>query len=384
MPSWDVFYSDRLELARGLTAEEIRAGLAAGSIREDDLVRPSGTSVAWARVADVPELAAPPAAAPPPPAAPTKDVYEVEPEPEPEPEPPVEPARRVPPVEDRPEPVESGDLSFPVVRDDAPPPADWEWDDEEELAEDLEEGYEEDEDEEDIAYEPVPRQATASIIPEPVPVSEADLGPDDLHPDRLTSTGSSSSRVALPTARSRDYDERQGDEDEEDEGLVSLRRAGPQKVEELDLAAMVDVAFQLVLFFLVTATTVLYKTLEIPKPSAEAPPEAVAQARNRTLDDLKNDYILVEIDAEGNVKIDQEPVPAQVEALVQRLREARDKTDRKAMLLSADFTTRHRSAVLAYDAANEIGLSIAIAKPAPPAGPPPALRPADAPKKAGA
>ena len=29
---------------------------------------------------------------------------------------------------------------------------------------------------------------------------------------------------------------------------------------------MVDVAFQLVLFFMVTATTVLYKTLEIPKP----------------------------------------------------------------------------------------------------------------------
>jgi hypothetical protein len=54
------------------------------------------------------------------------------------------------------------------------------------------------------------------------------------------------------------------------------------------------------------------------------------------------------------------------------------------MLLSADFSTPHRSAVLAYDVANEIGLGIAIAKPAPPAGPPPALRPAAAPKKEGA
>ena len=35
---------------------------------------------------------------------------------------------------------------------------------------------------------------------------------------------------------------------------------------------MVDVAFQLVLFFLVTATTVLYKSLEVPKPNPESPP----------------------------------------------------------------------------------------------------------------
>ena len=36
------------------------------------------------------------------------------------------------------------------------------------------------------------------------------------------------------------------------------------------------------------------------------------------------------------------------------------------MLLSADFATPHRNAVLAYDAANEIGLGIVIARPTPP------------------
>ena len=40
---------------------------------------------------------------------------------------------------------------------------------------------------------------------------------------------------------------------------------------------MVDVAFQLVLFFLVTATTVLYKSLEVPKPNPESPAAAAAQ-----------------------------------------------------------------------------------------------------------
>ena len=44
------------------------------------------------------------------------------------------------------------------------------------------------------------------------------------------------------------------------------------------------------------------------------------------------------------------------------------------MLLSADFATLHRNAVLAYDAANEIGLGIAIAKPKEPKGPAPTFR----------
>ena len=159
------------------------------------------------------------------------------------------------------------------------------------------------------------------------------------------------------------------DEDEEDD--FTLIRSGPKTVEELDLAPMVDVAFQLVLFFMVTATTVLYKTLEIPKPSPETPPSAVTQGRSRTLDDYQDDYIIVEIDSSGAMKIDHEPVAAEMNALVERLRTAREKTGRKAMLMSAEYTTKHRQSVLAYDAANEIGLIPVIARPARPQGPAP-------------
>lgn len=167
-------------------------------------------------------------------------------------------------------------------------------------------------------------------------------------------------------------DEEEFDPQEEDEEAAefTLSRRGPETVEELDLAAMVDVAFQLVLFFLVTATTVLYKSLEVPKPNPESPPGAVAQGRSRTLDDMRESYILVEIDPAGVMKIDREPVAARMDALVSRLRSAREQTGRKAMLLSADFATAHRNAVLAYDAANEIGLGIAIARPSASAAPP--------------
>jgi hypothetical protein len=79
------------------------------------------------------------------------------------------------------------------------------------------------------------------------------------------------------------------------------------------------------------------------------------------------------------VKIDREPAPSDMTALIARLRAARERTGRKAMLLSADFATPHKSAVLAYDAANEIGLGIAIARPSQnPAPPAPAPAPAPA------
>jgi biopolymer transport protein ExbD len=149
------------------------------------------------------------------------------------------------------------------------------------------------------------------------------------------------------------------DEDEE-AAEFTLSRDATERVEELDLAAMVDVAFQLVLFFLVTATTVLYKSLEVPRPNPET--SSAPAAQGKSLEDLKNDFILVEIDPGGAMKVDREPVAATMPALVERLRSARETTGRKSMLLSADSATRHRNAVLAYDAANEIGLSIAIAR----------------------
>jgi biopolymer transport protein ExbD len=177
--------------------------------------------------------------------------------------------------------------------------------------------------------------------------------------------------LALPVIDSRGWDDIPDATEEEDEGDLSLSRSGPATVEELDLAPMVDVAFQLVLFFMVTATTVLYKTLEIPKPSKEQAPTAVAQGRS--LEDLQDDNVLVEIDAIGGVKIDREPVAGTMEAIVERLRTAREKTARKSMLLSAAYGTKHRHTVLVIDAAHEIGMNIVIAKPEAPQGPAPSL-----------
>jgi biopolymer transport protein ExbD len=402
---WDVFHADSLELERGLSTVAVRTALAGGSLCEDDLVRPAGTTAAWARLADIPELSAPGdgLAGPPAPSIAPSPVATPRPEAQLAPTPPVE----IPPqrpdrsdfeidANDRtggpgtaPAPTisppawlqlggEPDDVAFPVIPDRAPeeqprPPAQpqaesmaatgWAWADVVDDDEETDQPYEAEFDEQ---------------------IEILDDGPDGLEildEDHLTVPSplsresfaeNSSSRVALPVVASRDWNEdRQPVEGGEEEGDFTFTRSGPMTVEELDLAPMVDVAFQLVLFFMVTATTVLFKTLEIPKPNADAPPGAVSQGTSRTLDDFKDAYIIVEIDPSGTMKIDNEPVQAELNALVERLRTAREKTSRKTMLLSASYATPHRQAVLAYDAANEIGMGIAIAKPTGPqaAGP---------------
>ena len=382
MANWDVFHADRLELERGLEPAAIRRAFESGKLRDDDLVRPAGTNVAWSRLADMPELTerapasaelapsvpvssqvpAPKATA----ASPPLSDYEVESDdfgPE---------LADSPATLRAPDFVQLGaesDVAFPVINDqpnaaepparaskDAEPdaPGGWLW------AEEVEEADEDFKEEKKQAAEP----ATAGGL-EILEDESLDAVPiDDADEDEDVNLGDQPSRLALPVIDSRGWDDIQDAPDEEDEGDLSLTRSGPATVEELDLAPMVDVAFQLVLFFMVTATTVLYKTLEIPKPSQEQAPTSVAQGRS--LEDLQDDNVLVEVDSAGGVKIDREPVGNTMEAIVEQLRTAREKTGRKTMLLSADYGTKHRHCVLVIDAAHEIGMNIVIAKPAAP------------------
>jgi biopolymer transport protein ExbD len=399
--TWDVFLSERLELRRGLSGEEIRAAMARGELRDDDLVRPAGSSEPWAPLADLPALmdvmggsdsAHAPASA------------------------------FVVPVGDRPTtPAGTGtDEDAEAISLGWTPEVDGRGDEEE-----LDEGSSSF-DQIAGAFEPIRDEAGGQADPGAAigpgafaPIGDEDESygtPSDSSVDALADAGPAGvvpsietgelgrfdldldradSRVALPAAgrATTAWDEPRAvagldfepeaeavDPLEEDEEAAefTLSRGGPEKVEELDLAAMVDVAFQLVLFFLVTATTVLYKTLEVPRPNPEQAQSATQGQGDqpKSLEDLEADYILVGIDPQGAFTIDREPVDGTFDAVVERLRKARKDTGRTAMLLTADAAAQHRLAVVAYDAANEIGLRIAIARPParranePPAPPP--------------
>jgi biopolymer transport protein ExbD len=361
LANWDVFHSDRLEKERGLTTAQVRAALARGDLRPDDLIRPAGATTPWGRLGDMPALAEGPperkAKPAPQPEPPPKPAPQPKPAPEPEREYPTYPGAPAPEFflgEDNaaPEPAESYDAI--LLPDDEP-----------ESGEGVDAILLTDEDDDDDDDDKVLHVTLPGPSGRPADVlGELDLDLDDrpgkLHLGLEAKEPSSVEVVAWDD----DLDDYDPQEEDEAAAEFTLSRGGPGHVEELDLAAMVDVAFQLVLFFLVTATTILYKSLEVPKPNPETnAPTAAAQGRPKTLEDLKEVFIVVEIDPNGAVKIDSEPVRADLAVMIAKLRTARDSTERRAMLLSADFSTPHKSAVLAYDAANEIGLSIAIARP---------------------
>lgn len=330
MTNHDVFHGDRLEVERNLSDEALRAGLASGAIREDDLVRPAGTSAPWARIGDRPDL------------------LTLEPRP---PAPPVVPPRPKPELIRHPFDDLDDDVIEPIY--------------EAEFADEDEEDFEEEAPIQSPALGPLDSGEHDVMPVDASRKASAALGALDLDLDRDRHEGlEAGSDHQLIVTWDDDLDEYDPQEEDEAAAEFTLARGSAETVEELDLAAMVDVAFQLVLFFLVTATTVLYKSLEVPKPNPEnTPPAAATQGQSKSLEDLKGQFILVEIDPAGHVKIDHEPVASDPRALIERLRAARANTDRTSMLLSADFSTPHQSAVLAYDAANEIGLGIAIARP---------------------
>ena len=389
--SWDVFHSVRLEVERGVAAARVRERLASGDLNDDDLIRPAGT-VRWSRIAQVAffntpaeapaAIEAPPAPAPvemsdPPPPTPAEPAeplrlrlrpessLDLEPAPPPPtpapvelgfpPEPDLEASIEAEPIRFvAPNPIEVAELDSIEAEPVPPPRPAADLDSIEAEPVDLAAPFAFDPDEDEDDEEPVELGGSSVVLTVAEPDPEPPTLPDD------EAGGPRSPELGDPLAAELEA----GDAVEDDPASdFTLTRNSTETVEELDLAAMVDVAFQLVLFFLVTASTIVFKTLEVPKPNEDKPPEAAVQSRAKSLDELEKDYILVEVDAEGAVKVDHNPVNADRAALVEKLRQAREMTGRKAMLLSTDFATRHKNAVLAFDVAGEIDLQIAIAQP---------------------
>lgn len=328
MNLWDVCFSESLDVRRGLDAEEIRRGLARGEIRDDDLVRPAGSGRKWAPIAEVPELLEPPGQ--PIPAIPDGGG-----------EAPSRPGGAVAEagefflIDEDEEEVEA----FPVASDD-----------------ELE----------------VPAPEKAEAI-NPAPLAEPKTEPseaiiDDADDDRdygaldLDLAENEGTSISLDAAKVKR--EAVPDEDEEDTAFT-FTRGRVEHVEELDLAPMVDVALQLVLFFLVTAQIVVFKSLEIPAPTPDDAPPTIAAAQPMPPEEAEREFITVAITPDGQVKVNDEPVAADLESIAAKLRGKRAETGLRRILISADAKTRLKYGVLAIDAAQEVGLEIALAKAVP-------------------
>lgn len=331
--TWDIYETETLAIRKSLTAEQIREAISSGKITDQDLIRPSGTSEAWQRISDFPR-------------------------------------ESLSTTVGKSGASESHGLS--VDQDLLDPDA--------EIDLDPDSGA----NEPPAASEPAahgeraaaPREALPSIELQALQwLTEEDPEPKkpvEPQPEKVVAKPAKARRVERETPLLEPSVELKlepaetseprlsFDEPEDEEDDFTLSRSKVEHVEEMDLAAMVDIAFQLVLFFMVTASVTMIKSMELPKPTESTKPAAATAPGVGTRDrnELATEFIVVKISSDGDILVDDEPIPA--DRLVESLRTVRNESGKTGMLLRAENRTKHRLAVAAYDAASEIGLRIAI------------------------
>jgi len=124
----------------------------------------------------------------------------------------------------------------------------------------------------------------------------------------------------------------------------SLLGSSSAEEAEMDMTPMIDVTFQLIIFFMITATFIVQKTLDMPKAT-----EPEQDTGSYTLTELKTQYILVAVSREGTITLDDQPVA--LDELTDRLAEAMKERESAELLLDIDDEVYHETAVQVIDSA---------------------------------
>ena len=142
-----------------------------------------------------------------------------------------------------------------------------------------------------------------------------------------------------------------GDEDFEPE--FSIKKE-PIPEDELDMTPMVDVTFLLLIFFMVTASFTLQKSIKQPPAQTEVP--------SLNIDDIEveDDYIEVIIDQTNTYYVTSRQAE-EVEAPSERemrsqVQYAKENSKATRMIIRAHVDSMHRKVVTAWDAGISVGM----------------------------
>lgn len=157
--------------------------------------------------------------------------------------------------------------------------------------------------------------------------------------------------VVLPKEQRRTVSFSEPDADD-----IPLARPGQEIDQEelIDMTAMVDIVFFLLIFFLVTSMSALNSSIPLPAPDAQKG----AGSNLQTLSDFEEsaDYVVVNIDRSDAVQVDGLPVggPDDLLLRLQELRRAAGGPDK--MLVVGHGDASHGAAVMVLDAGREAGM----------------------------
>ena len=122
--------------------------------------------------------------------------------------------------------------------------------------------------------------------------------------------------------------------------------------EEMDLTPMVDVTFLLLIFFMVTSSYSIQKTIEIPRPDPE---QEGVQQQPRDLSDLESTNIIVLVDSDNTIRVDE--IETSVDDLVSEIRSRFLESGKTELVINAAGDAFHETVVSVIDAANLVGLA---------------------------
>ncbi len=138
-----------------------------------------------------------------------------------------------------------------------------------------------------------------------------------------------------------------------DHPLLLMRQVAAHSENLVDMTAMVDIVFFLLIFFLVTSLQSLESVINLPSPQAQNGPAGV-----RTATDVTNDpkYIVVTIDEDDSVWVGDEQVFGESN-LRSKLKAARKSDSSKSgMLVVGDAEASHGTLVMVLDAGADAGM----------------------------
>ena len=113
---------------------------------------------------------------------------------------------------------------------------------------------------------------------------------------------------------------------------------------EMDMTPMIDVTFQLLIFFMIAATYLVQKTLDMPKPEASQEGSGAV-----TMAELEKNNIMVKISRGGEITVQGKTVPA--DQLLNALNEAKKSATNAEIVLDVEDDVEHEVVVKVLDAA---------------------------------
>ena len=128
---------------------------------------------------------------------------------------------------------------------------------------------------------------------------------------------------------------------------------------EMDVTPMVDVVFQLLIFFMITASFSLQKSKEVPKPQEDKP------SANVVPKDVENDadFVILHVDARNTFRVEtpdwEEEAPSEQDLLLKMKRARSGDGNSKIptrLVVKASGEAFHETVIVALDAGNAVGM----------------------------